>query len=321
MSWTLLIVTGAFVVAVIGVTLFLLRRHQQQRSFGKGIAPRHGASLRSDKGAPSLSPQEMESLERSRLLIHGLMMGVSESITSLLGDVSKYNTALDGHQAAIKKAMTLAALQEVERVMLAEVDGMRKTANTYYQQLRVANEKLQKQQQEMARLSADAAVDFLTRVPNRRTFDQRLKEEFARFKRDGEPFSLVILDIDYFKQVNDNYGHIAGDRILRATASILKEAKRESDILARYGGEEFVFLLPDTLLKQGVLVAEKARQKIAAARMNYEGKTLRVNLSAGVAQIDERDSDPTRALARADEALYRAKQNGRNRVECTEKVD
>ncbi len=263
----------------------------------------------------------MESLERSRLLIHGLMMGVSESITSLLGDVSKYNTALDGHQAAIKKAMTLAALQEVERVMLAEVDGMRKTANTYYQQLRVANEKLQKQQQEMARLSADAAVDFLTRVPNRRTFDQRLKEEFARFKRDGEPFSLVILDIDYFKQVNDNYGHIAGDRILRATASILKEAKRESDILARYGGEEFVFLLPDTLLKQGVLVAEKARQKIAAARMNYEGKTLRVNLSAGVAQIDERDSDPTRALARADEALYRAKQNGRNRVECTEKVD
>lgn len=264
---------------------------------------------------PPVSPQEIEALERSKVIIHGLMLSVSESVEAFTGDVANYSTALDAHKAAIKKAMTLAAIKEVERVMLEEVESMRKLSGQYRTQLESAQVTIQRQREEMQRLSADATLDFLTKIPNRRTLDKRLSEEFARFKRYNTVFSLAMLDVDHFKRVNDTLGHIAGDRILRAVATIAQEQKRETDFLGRYGGEELALLLPETELPQARMVAEKLRKKLEGSRFNYEGTSVHVTLSAGVAQVQTTDKEVAEAVARADAALYRAKESGRNRVE------
>jgi diguanylate cyclase len=314
------------VIVVSGLGLYGLRR---KKSMTPGMEPAaSGATGNSTlagvtpQGAPLPEPavtrEEVETVERSKVIIHGLMLSVQETVESLVSGVSSYDDALARHKAAIQKAMTLAAVKEVERLMVEEVEAMQKSTEAYRVRLEAAEEKIKQQDQDMQRLSADASLDFLTKVPNRRTLDARLNEEFARFKRYGTMFSLIMLDVDHFKRVNDSLGHVAGDRILRAVATISQEQKRQNDFLGRFGGEEFALVLPETDLEKAMAAAEKIRRKIEISRFNYEGRPVQVTLSAGIAQVSSTDKEVTALLARADEALYRAKEKGRNRVEVGE---
>ena len=260
---------------------------------------------------------DSDPIERSKIVIHGLLMEVSANIDSLLGNATSYGSSLIGHEAAIRKAQSLAAIQEAERILLAEVEEMRAANEEYSKQLAAANAKIKAQQAELEKLGADATVDFLTKIPNRRALDNRLFEEIARYNRHRTVFSVVMMDIDHFKQINDRLGHLAGDRVLRAVASLLGEEKREIDYLARYGGEEFVLVLPEAPPEQAVLVAQKMRRRVEASRFTFEGNPIRITLSAGVTQVLEKGDSVSEALARADAALYRAKEGGRNRVEET----
>ncbi len=264
---------------------------------------------------PPITAKDVQTLERSKVIIHGLMMNLSSSIDSLASNASDYDDALLAHKTVLAKATTLATVQEVEQLLLNEVEAMHQHTALYRAQLEAAHRTIQRQQEEMQRLSADAALDFLTKIPNRRTLDARLQEEFSRKQRYQTPFSVIMLDIDFFKKINDVFGHIAGDRILRAVAALLGEQKRESDVLGRYGGEEFAIILPETELKQATAAAEKARRKIEGSRFNFEGQTISVTLSGGVAQAEDSDAEPALVMNRADQALYRAKQHGRNRIE------
>jgi diguanylate cyclase len=259
-------------------------------------------------------PEDAEAIERSKVIIHGLLMGISENIESYLNEVNDYGVSLDDHEKAIQKTKTVEALREAERILLSQIEGMRETTIEYRKRLDLANTRIARQKEEMEKLTADAASDFLTRAANRRHFDKRLSEELARFKRNEQPFSLIILDIDYFKRINDTFGHVAGDRILRAVASIINDIKRESDFLARYGGEEFALILPDTDVKRGIFMANKVRYKVENARLNYQGTAIKVTLSAGVTESGKGD-DANTVIERADAALYRAKEAGRNLVE------
>lgn len=261
------------------------------------------------------APRNALVIDQSKLVIHGLMMGVSESIEAFLGNVQGYGTALDSHKASIKKAMTLAALKEVERLMLSEIDAMHALTEEYRRQLDEAKAGIARQQVELEKLSADANVDALTQAPNRRSFDKRLGEEFSRYKRHGAVFSVVLIDIDFFKRINDTHGHVAGDRVLRAVAGVIAEQLRESDLLARYGGEEFALILPETACAQAIAVAEKIRKRVRATRLNYNTSPIAVSLSAGVAEVLGSDATTADLISRADAALYRAKDRGRNRVE------
>ncbi|MFC0239936.1 sensor domain-containing diguanylate cyclase [Rhodopseudomonas telluris] len=161
------------------------------------------------------------------------------------------------------------------------------------------------------KLAQKASTDALTGVPNRLRFDERLQEEVARSERTGAPFSLVLLDIDRFKSINDVYGHPRGDQVLVQLAHTLKANVRQTDLLARWGGEEFVVLLIDTELAGAAEVAEKLRVLIAHTPFEQVGS---VTSSFGAAEFHPGDS-PSGILARADQALYRAKVHGRNRVE------
>ncbi len=154
-------------------------------------------------------------------------------------------------------------------------------------------------------------VDLLTRIPNRRAILEALEREFQRYRRYGTPFSVIFVDIDHFKQVNDGFGHVAGDKTLRWFAGEISRRLRKSDIMGRYGGEEFLILLPATGSPQAVKTAEDLRADIEAAPCPATEK--RLTASFGVTGIREGDSVES-LLERVDAALYSSKREGRNRV-------
>lgn len=173
---------------------------------------------------------------------------------------------------------------------------------------------LQQKMQEQREL---AMKDPLTGVNNRLAFDEHIAREFSRWKRYGDPLSLCVLDIDYFKKINDNFGHLAGDKALKAMAGRLVQNVREVDIVSRYGGEEFVVIMPKTSAEPAYGVAEKLRNVIATAGFHYQQQRVHITVSCGVATFRAGD-DPDRVFKRADDALYAAKQAGRNRTHTEE---
>jgi diguanylate cyclase (GGDEF)-like protein len=158
-------------------------------------------------------------------------------------------------------------------------------------------------------------TDGLTKVDNRRSLEERLHEMWEHSVRLHEPISIVMCDIDKFKSVNDNYGHQAGDAVLQQFARLLKDEAREIDRVGRYGGEEFLLILPGTVLDAAVTFAERLREKVANNTFSYPGGTLERTMSCGVsASPHPRVKDQEGLLRAADDALYVAKETGRNRV-------
>ncbi|MEX1056469.1 MAG: GGDEF domain-containing protein, partial [Natronospirillum sp.] len=165
---------------------------------------------------------------------------------------------------------------------------------------------------ECARLQA--LTDTLTGLPNRSAYMQRLSDEYERFKRYSTPLTLCVLDVDFFKTVNDNLGHTAGDKVLKILSRELRRLLRESDFIGRHGGEEFVILLPATPLEDGLAAMEKLRDRIEAAPFHFRSKPVPITVSIGCAEFSAGEA-PEAVFERADRAMYRAKELGRNRVE------
>ncbi len=159
-----------------------------------------------------------------------------------------------------------------------------------------------------------ASTDPLTDLPNRRFLEDYAKIELERLRRFGGAMSVLMLDLDKFKLINDTHGHLAGDAVLKKVAARCKAAVRESDVFARIGGEEFVALLPGTDEVGAIVLAEKLRSIIEGLKIKTEAETLRVTGSIGVASVAPNDRSISSALNRADRALYAAKDAGRNRV-------
>lgn len=166
------------------------------------------------------------------------------------------------------------------------------------------------------RLLAELAVtDEVTSLPNRRYFHQRLEDEIGRLQRYRRPLALVLLDVDFFKQVNDTYGHPVGDRVLRHVADTAQRAARRVDLVARYGGDEFAVLMPETDAEGAAVVAQRLQRMLLQHDAPEEIRHVQVTLSIGVAGVDGTWRGGSTALVReADEALYEAKQGGRDRI-------
>lgn len=171
----------------------------------------------------------------------------------------------------------------------------------------------QKLREKIAKERKAAQIDTLTGIPNRLAYQERITQEYARWKRFKHPLSLVVWDVDHFKKINDGYGHATGDRVLQAIAKQLQGKIRETDLLARFGGEEFVLIMPGANTAAALAVAEKLRAAIEATPFHFRGKPVQVTISCGIAEFGENDTIDT-VFERADSALYNAKQRGRNRV-------
>lgn len=166
------------------------------------------------------------------------------------------------------------------------------------------------------KIQAQATLDSLTELPNRRGFDLLAIQAMHEARREPKPLSALLLDLDRFKVLNDTYGHLAGDQVLNGFAQDLKSCLRHADIVCRWGGEEFIVLLKDTDGQTGLIIAEKIRRYVEQQSYTYNGQILRVTVSIGLTTLQPDDTLHT-LLSRADHAMYRAKQSGRNRT-CVE---
>ncbi len=187
-------------------------------------------------------------------------------------------------------------------------------ANQHMQEkLASTEDKLREQARQIESQSLEARTDSLTLLANRRSFDEEVSRRVAEFRRQQRTFSVVMIDIDHFKEFNDTYGHQAGDEVLRTVGRALRRKIREMDLVARYGGEEFAVILPGTPIEEAKRAAVRAREAIEEAQAHFEKRDLRVTASVGVAEVYPGDGN-SGPVQRADAALYASKKAGRNCV-------
>ncbi len=165
-----------------------------------------------------------------------------------------------------------------------------------------------------AALTRVAFSDALTELPNRRAVEARFHEEAGRATRHGQAFAMLLLDIDHFKRVNDEHGHLAGDALIKHVADTLGAAKRREDVLGRLGGEEFVLLLTDPDTQHAMLAADRLRERVESSSLAWDGAPLRAQVSGGLALFPADGADWSALFAAADRRLYESKHAGRNRV-------
>ena len=220
---------------------------------------------------------------------------------------------VDEHSSQVEEINDkLNSVETSDSAMIVDVVAKLIETNQRMQaKLHSTEDKLREQAQEIENHAAEARTDALTLLSNRRAFDDELVRRIAEFRRQRRGFSLVIADIDRFKQFNDTHGHQTGDEVLRGVARLLRWQMREMDLVARYGGEEFAIILPGTDLDDASKAALRACEAIEKFQFHHDGKELRVTASFGAAEVLGSE-DGAALLARADRALYAAKEGGRN---------
>jgi len=237
---------------------------------------------------------------------------------------------VDGLQSSVQEA---ADLDSLKQVLESHLEGLLGTMDEHQQQRdqreqevaarlkglaeRVANmeQEAQGYREHLEVQRQKALVDPLTGLPNRAAWSERLDHEVNAWHQRGNSLSLAMLDLDHFKRINDGYGHLAGDKVLKIIANVLRKRLRPNDFIARFGGEEFVLLMPDSSLSDALAVGEVLRAAIAACPFHFKGEPVTITVSMGVAQLQPGERSEL-ALKRADEALYRAKAAGRNQVQA-----
>ncbi len=251
-----------------------------------------------------------ESLEHGRRF-HSEMNAQFDEIEAGIQDAD----SLEEHKRSITQQMQAlrACLDkhrtEDERRSAAAEEEIENLAN----RLEIMEKESGELRENLVKAKEAAHRDPLTELYNRLGYETFLLQEHQRWKRYKTPLSLVMMDIDFFKKVNDTYGHKAGDKVLRAIAGRLQKMTREPDFLARFGGEEFVLIMPETDRQAAFTVAEKLRTAIADMGFTYRSKPVQITVSIGVTEFQGDDS-PDSAFVRADQAMYQAKERGRN---CT----
>ncbi|MBP9566061.1 MAG: GGDEF domain-containing protein [Sulfurospirillum sp.] len=170
---------------------------------------------------------------------------------------------------------------------------------------------------DLAVLKQESITDALTGLRNRRYFDQRISEEVARSTRYKLPLTLMLIDVDHFKKINDTYGHTVGDEVLQTLSKIIQNVVRDSDIVARYGGEEIVIITPNTTKEEAAILAERLREKVEQTKVATIATTqevVQVTISIGLCSLSPIITDKEALLEESDQSLYLAKKHGRNRV-------
>ena len=251
----------------------------------------------------SLAARELDTQIREQ--VDGLQSSVQDA-----ADLDSLKQVLESHLEGLLGTMDEHQQQRDlrEQEVAARLKGLAERVAHMEQEAQGYREHLEVQRQK-------ALIDPLTGLPNRAAWSERLDYEVNAWHQRGNSLSLAMLDLDHFKRINDGYGHLAGDKVLKIIANVLSKRLRPTDFIARFGGEEFVLLMPDSALADALAVGEVLREAIAACPFHFKGEPVTITVSMGVAQFQAGERSDL-ALKRADQALYRAKAAGRNQVQA-----
>ncbi|MHC8364513.1 GGDEF domain-containing protein [Pseudomonas sp. ZT5P21] len=246
--------------------------------------------------------REMDTQIREQ--VDGLQSSMQEA-----ADLEDLKHVLENHLEGLLGTMDQHQKQrdEREQEVAARLKGLAERVAHMEQEAQGYREHLEEQRQK-------ALIDPLTGLPNRAAWSERLDHEISQWQQHGNTLLLAMLDLDHFKRINDNYGHLAGDKVLKIIASVLRKRLRGTDFIARFGGEEFVLLMPGTVPAAGAKLLENLRVSIEACPFHFKGEPVTITVSMGMTAFKPGEHSD-QVLKRADQALYRAKHAGRNRVE------
>ena len=270
-----------------------------------------------------------ERLESFQSSLQAASEGQADSCSVARDMQNELREQVDGLQSSVQDAADLDSLKHVlenrlegllgtmdqhqqqrderEQEVAARLQGLANRVATMEQEAQGFRVHLEEQRQK-------ALVDPLTGLPNRAAWSERLEQEVGLRQKNGNELLLGMIDLDYFKRINDNYGHLAGDKVLKIIATELRKRLRPGDFIARFGGEEFVLLIPHTSMPDGMALMNKLRRAIEACPFHFKGEPVTVTISVGITAFGVGERSEW-VLKRADEALYRAKDEGRNRIE------
>lgn len=223
--------------------------------------------------------------------LDGLKNAVEGRLDGLLGTMEQYRRQRETREQEVAERL---------QMLVAKVESMEQEARNFHEHLEVQRQK--------------ALIDALTGLPNRAAWAERLELEVARWQRYGGELLMAVLDVDLFKRINDDYGHLAGDKVLKLIATELARRLRKTDFIARFGGEEFVVLLPSTPLEGGQQLMDSLRLAIEACPFHFKGERVTITISIGLCAFTEKETAES-VFERADQALYKAKRDGRNRIQ------
>jgi diguanylate cyclase len=254
----------------------------------------------------------------SKLLtkVNLMLREITGHVLETEGDLSGHGTTLRGLSEEILEVRDFEGAKRIIDQMVLETKALIKSGSNLQSRMKISSAELQQLHRELEKSQQEAHTDSLTGLINRRGLEKRFELERIRAKQNNIPFSIIMIDIDYFKKVNDTYGHLVGDSLLRGISNILKKQLRRNDIAARYGGEEFLILLPESDLAGASAVAGKIQKGLSTKewKLKESGENMgSITVSMGIAIYAMNESGDA-MIKRADDALYMAKTSGRNQV-------
>ncbi len=242
---------------------------------------------------------------------------IDEKLLEIIKTIDNHQKEIDQHSLVIEvnkeKVKENTEISQALNIILKELEELKQQNSSLKEELKKYHIDIEKLKEELHQAKTEANIDFLTTLYNRRRFERALLDMLRDFKERGYPFSVVLLDIDDFKAINDKYGHPIGDLVLKEVANILKNYLRANSVSARIGGEEFGVLLPGVEVQDAVKIAERLRQIIENRHIRANGGFIKFTASFGVTQVKAGDTLNS-IIERADKALYKSKQLGKNRV-------
>lgn len=283
------------------------------RATGQAFTPEVNAALYTEHFD---DPSDDRSRRLAQKKTHAVLREALDAILTSQRDAAQYQDNLSEFTGALEKLTDAREIEALVRELVRESNRMAKSSIYYQGQLEDVRAEAIKLNEELDKALQHTSIDPLTGLYNRKAVDERIEELVDEFRREGEPFSVVMVDVDHFRDFNTKYGHQIGDAVLRVVSTTLRESVKGLDFVARYGGEEFILFLPKTTLENAAIVADKMRSLVESNRkkISRTGEILEaITISCGISEVEPADTTES-VVHRADLALYLAKNSGRNTV-------